>query len=148
MEYERKGTASRSEAALRVRPEAGVLTLKYGIWQYTKLIPYHKWIPYIENKQPPRLGIFPSFPSFILTDSQKCHIIVFRMPTTSRASLPYLRTAEVADILMVTKRTLKNWLRREFIPEPQRNPSNRYRLWTLADIEAVRRLLQERDGAK
>jgi len=70
------------------------------------------------------------------------------MPTTSRASLPYLRTAEVADILMVTKRTLKNWLRREFIQEPQRNPSNRYRLWTLEDIEAVRRLLQERDGAK
>jgi DNA-binding transcriptional MerR regulator len=54
----------------------------------------------------------------------------------------------VADILRVTKRTLKNWLRREFIPEPQRNPSNQYRLWTLEDIEAVRRLLQERDGAK
>jgi DNA-binding transcriptional MerR regulator len=70
------------------------------------------------------------------------------MPSTNRASLPYLRTAEVADILMVTKRTLKNWLRSEFIPEPQRNPSNRYRLWTLEDIEAVRRLLQERDGAK
>jgi DNA-binding transcriptional MerR regulator len=70
------------------------------------------------------------------------------MPNTNRASLPYLRTAEVADILMVTKKTLKNWLRSEFIPEPQRNPSNRYRLWTLEDIEAVRRLLQERDVAK
>ena len=148
MKYECKGTGAQSGVALGVRPEASVLTLKYGTWRYTKLIPYHKGIPYIENKQPPRLGIFPSFPSFILTDSQKCHIIVFRMPTTSRASLPYLRTAEVADILMVTKRTLKNWLRREFIQEPQRNPSNRYRLWTLEDIEAVRRLLQERDGAK
>ena len=92
--------------------------------------------------------IFPSFPSFLLTGRQKRHTIVFRMPSTNRASLPYLRTAEVADILMVTKRTLKNWLRSEFIPEPQRNPSNRYRLWTLEDIEAVRRLLQERDGAK
>ncbi len=62
--------------------------------------------------------------------------------------MPYLRTAEVADILRVTKKTLKNWLRSEFIPEPQRNPSNRYRLWTLNDIEAVRRLLQERDGTR
>jgi DNA-binding transcriptional MerR regulator len=70
------------------------------------------------------------------------------MPNRNLASIPYLRTAEVADILKVTKRTLKNWLRREFIPEPRRNPSNRYRLWTLEDIEAVRRLLQERNGAK
>jgi DNA-binding transcriptional MerR regulator len=62
--------------------------------------------------------------------------------------MPYLRTAEVADILRVTKRTLKNWLQKEFIAEPQRNPSNGYRQWTLEDIEAVRRLLQERDGAK
>jgi DNA-binding transcriptional MerR regulator len=54
----------------------------------------------------------------------------------------------VADILRVTKRTLKNWLQKEFIAEPQRNPSNGYRQWTLEDIEAVRRLLQERDGAK
>ncbi len=66
----------------------------------------------------------------------------------NRVTAQYLRTAEVADILRVTKRTLKNWLRREFIPEPQRNPSNHYRLWTLEDIEAARRLLQERNGAK
>jgi DNA-binding transcriptional MerR regulator len=70
------------------------------------------------------------------------------MPNRDTASIPYLRTAEVADILRVTKKTLKNWLRREFIPEPQRNPSNQYRLWTLEDIEAVRRLLQERNGDK
>ena len=62
--------------------------------------------------------------------------------------MPYLRTAEVADILSVTKRPLKNWLRREFIPEPRRNPSNQYRLWTLADIESARRLLQERNSAR
>jgi len=70
------------------------------------------------------------------------------MPSRDHDSVPYLRTAEVADILRVTKKTIKNWLRREFIPEPQRNPSNRYRLWTLEDVEAVRRLLQERNGAK
>jgi DNA-binding transcriptional MerR regulator len=70
------------------------------------------------------------------------------MANRNLASIPYLRTAEVADILRVTKRTLKNWLQKEFIAEPQRNPSNGYRQWTLEDIEAVRRLLQERDGAK
>ena len=70
------------------------------------------------------------------------------MPSSSRTEVPYLKTAEVADILRVTKKTLKNWLRREFIPEPQRNPVNRYRLWTLEDVEAVRRLLKERNGAR
>ncbi len=70
------------------------------------------------------------------------------MATKTKGVLPYLRTAEVADILGVTKRTLKNWLRREFIPEPKRNPVNRYRLWTLEDVEAVRRSLQERKHAQ
>ena len=65
-----------------------------------------------------------------------------------RANVPYLRTAEVADILGVTKRTLKNWLTRAVIPEPERNPSNRYRRWTLDDVETVRRFLKEREGEK
>lgn len=92
--------------------------------------------------------IFPSFPTFVLTAKSRGHIIVLRMPTSTWTELPYLRTAEVAGILRVTKRTLKNWLRRGSIPEPQRNPSNRYRLWTLEDVEAVRRFLTERNGAK
>jgi DNA-binding transcriptional MerR regulator len=70
------------------------------------------------------------------------------MPTGTWTALPYLRTAEVADILRVTKRTLKNWLRSGLIPEPERNPSNRYRLWTLEDVETARRLLTERNGAR
>jgi hypothetical protein len=90
---------------------------------------------------------FPTFPTFVLTSGYNGLIISFRMPTSGRSALPYLRTAEVADIFGVTKRTLKNWLRREFIPEPERNPSNRYRLWTLEDVEAIRRSLQERKGA-
>jgi DNA-binding transcriptional MerR regulator len=65
-----------------------------------------------------------------------------------RPNVSYLRTAEVADILGVTKRTLKNWLRQAVIPEPERNPSNRYRRWTLEDVEAVRRFLKEREGEK
>lgn len=74
--------------------------------------------------------------------------IVFHMLKTARPTVSYLRTAEVADIIGVTKRTLKNWLRLSVIPEPERNPSNRYRLWTLDDVEAVRRFLKEREGEK
>ena len=70
------------------------------------------------------------------------------MTKTVQPSVPYLRTAEVADILGVTKRTLKNWLRRAVIPEPERNPSNHYRRWTLDDVEAVRRFLKEREDQK
>jgi DNA-binding transcriptional MerR regulator len=70
------------------------------------------------------------------------------MPKVVRENVPYLRSAEVADILGVTKRTLKNWLRRAVIPEPERNPSNNYRRWTLDDVEAVRRFLKEREGEK
>ncbi len=90
----------------------------------------------------------PTLPSLVLTAIPWHLIIVICMPTSIRAELPYLRTAEVADILGISKRTLKNWLRDEFIAEPQRNPSNRYRLWTLEDVEAIRRVLKERNGAR
>jgi DNA-binding transcriptional MerR regulator len=56
----------------------------------------------------------------------------------------YLRTGDVAEILGVTKKTVKNWLKTRLIPEPERNPINHYRLWTLHDVEAVRRILSER----
>jgi len=57
--------------------------------------------------------------------------------------LEVLTSEEVASILGVTKRTLKNWLRSGRIPEPRRNPSNNYRIWTLTDVEVVRRILGE-----
>jgi DNA-binding transcriptional MerR regulator len=60
----------------------------------------------------------------------------------------YLRTAQVAEILGITKRTLKNWLKAKWIPEPERNPANRYRRWTLQDVETVRRILNERNQAR
>ena len=62
----------------------------------------------------------------------------------SRA-LPYLTTGQVAEILGISKKTLKNWLKAEFIPEPERNPMNRYRRWTLQDIEAIRRTVNLRN---
>ena len=49
-------------------------------------------------------------------------------------------TQEVANILKVTKKTLLNWLREGEIPEPQRNNSNNYRVWTAEDIAAIQRI--------
>ena len=56
----------------------------------------------------------------------------------------HLRTGQVAEILGITKKTLKNWLKSELIPEPECNPITRYRRWTLQDIETIRRILCER----
>jgi hypothetical protein len=65
-----------------------------------------------------------------------------------RREIAYLRTGQVAEILGITKKTLKNWLKSQFIPEPARNPVNRYRRWTLEDIEVVRRILSDRQGTR
>jgi len=68
------------------------------------------------------------------------------MPLTEGVrEIQYLSTGQVAEILGITKKTLKNWLKASFIPEPQRNPMNRYRRWTLQDIESIRRIVSERN---
>ena len=70
------------------------------------------------------------------------------MPQTAGLrEIPYLSTGQVADILEITKKTLKNWLKAGLIPEPRRNPVNRYRRWTLQDVESIRRILHERGRA-
>ena len=66
---------------------------------------------------------------------------------TSR-ELPYLSTGQVAEILGISKKTLKNWLKAQWIPEPERNPMNRYRRWTLHDVEVVRRMVKERNQVR
>jgi excisionase family DNA binding protein len=53
----------------------------------------------------------------------------------------YLKTHEVAESLGVTITTVYNWLREGRIPEPQRNPVTRYRLWTVKDVELIRNLM-------
>ena len=71
------------------------------------------------------------------------------MPQTEdRYEISYLRTGQVAEILGITKKTLKNWLKAQFIPEPVRHPVNRYRRWTLQDIESIRRILSQRQGVR
>jgi len=56
----------------------------------------------------------------------------------------YLRSAEVAEIIGVTKQTLLNWLRRGLITEPARNPDTGYRFWTEKDVEAIGRFVRDR----
>jgi DNA-binding transcriptional MerR regulator len=55
----------------------------------------------------------------------------------------YLSTAQVATALQVSKGTIKNWLRSKKIAEPARHPVNKYRLWTLKDVETLRMQLRE-----
>jgi DNA-binding transcriptional MerR regulator len=67
------------------------------------------------------------------------------MPRTSDTrEIPYLSTGQVAEILGITKKTIKNWLKAQWISEPERNPVNRYRRWTLQDLEGIRRMLSDR----
>jgi len=63
--------------------------------------------------------------------------------TYERVPSPVLTSEQVASILGVSKRTLKNWLRAGKIPEPERNPANNYRLWNPSHIEAIRNILRE-----
>ena len=65
--------------------------------------------------------------------------------SANRADSQTITTEQVAKILGVSKRTLKTWLLIGKVPEPARNPKNNYRVWTLADVEAVRRILETED---
>jgi excisionase family DNA binding protein len=51
------------------------------------------------------------------------------------------RSAEVAKILGVSPRTLYRMLAAGRIPEPMRNPENRYRLWTEVNLQTIREVL-------
>ena len=61
-----------------------------------------------------------------------------------RRRVATFKTAEVAELIGVTKQTVLNWLKQGLITEPERNPATGYRLWTEKDIERVRRFLRER----
>ena len=54
----------------------------------------------------------------------------------------YFNSAEVAEILGITKTSLKNWLRGARSPEPTRNEKNNYRLWTVSNIDELRGLIR------
>jgi excisionase family DNA binding protein len=53
------------------------------------------------------------------------------------------RSSQVAKILGMSSRTLYRMLADGRIPEPMRNPENRYRIWTDVDLQTIREALQK-----
>ncbi|MEO8657473.1 MAG: helix-turn-helix domain-containing protein [Bryobacteraceae bacterium] len=65
------------------------------------------------------------------------------MPVRSRREQSYLTSAKVALMLGISKRTLHNWVKSGKITPPEVDASNGYYLWKMADVDAVRNILQE-----
>lgn len=61
-----------------------------------------------------------------------------------QARKEYLTTAEVARILGVSTQTIYNWIRQGKVSEPERHPLTSYRLWTLKDVDLVRKTIAAR----
>ena len=52
-----------------------------------------------------------------------------------------LKSHEVAEVLGVTARTLRNWLQAKKIPEPRRDPQSGFRLWSYQDVDTIRSIM-------
>ena len=52
------------------------------------------------------------------------------------------RSSQVAKALGISVRTLYRLLAARRIPEPMRNPSNGYRIWSEVDLTTIREALQ------
>jgi excisionase family DNA binding protein len=61
------------------------------------------------------------------------------LPMPKMKNTNTLSISQVAEVLQVTPRTLRNWLKKKKIAEPRRHPGNRYRLWSLEEVEEIRR---------
>jgi hypothetical protein len=70
------------------------------------------------------------------------HFRIDTFPMRTARDSRFLKSAEVAEALGVSKVTLKTWLRDGRIPEPARDPRNGYRLWTAQDVDTIRRMLR------
>ena len=95
-------------------------------------------------------GASPVWYNLVLTYAPGPAYDLVREPPRSnmaenRADSQRVTTEQVAKILGVSKRTLKTWLQNGKVPEPARNPKNNYRIWTLADVDALRRILGNED---
>ena len=52
-----------------------------------------------------------------------------------------LSSAQIAESLRISKKTLDRMIKDGRIPEPNRNPKNGGRFWTLRDLEEIRQIL-------
>lgn len=57
----------------------------------------------------------------------------------------YLSMQQVADALKVSRKTIKNWIANKVIAEPRRHPSNKWRLWTVNEVENIRLIIRLRN---
>jgi excisionase family DNA binding protein len=67
-------------------------------------------------------------------------ISLYGMPRQRNRDSVY-RSSDVAKILGISSRTLYRMLADGRIPEPMRNPENRYRVWTEFDVQQIRESL-------
>jgi DNA-binding transcriptional MerR regulator len=61
----------------------------------------------------------------------------------SRFEVERLTTAQAARALGISKRTLHNRIKAGKLTPPEVDPKNGYFVWTLADLEMARKLLEE-----
>jgi DNA-binding transcriptional MerR regulator len=65
-------------------------------------------------------------------------------PTLKDRPRVFLTTAEVAELLGISKQTVLNWIRQGRIIEPERNPVNNYRMWSESNVQQIRNMIRER----
>jgi len=57
-----------------------------------------------------------------------------------------LRTAEVAEILGISERTLRRRLAAGSLPEPRRDHANNYRIWTPDEVQMLHQIVQRENA--
>jgi DNA-binding transcriptional MerR regulator len=55
-----------------------------------------------------------------------------------------LTSSDVAEILGISKDTVYRWLRQGKVPEPLRNPTNAYRVFTQRDLDLMSQLVRRK----
>lgn len=55
-----------------------------------------------------------------------------------------LTSSDVAEILGISKDTVYRWLKQGKVPEPLRNPTNAYRVFTQRDVDFMTQLVRRR----
>jgi predicted site-specific integrase-resolvase len=57
---------------------------------------------------------------------------------------PRLSTSEVAEMFGVSRATLNRWIHDGTIPEPARDPDNRWPIWQQPELEAIAKATMKR----
>ena len=55
----------------------------------------------------------------------------------------YYTTKDVSDMLRISKMTLYRWEAKKLIPRARRHPMNKYRVYTKADVEKIKKIVEK-----